>query len=420
MKKRLLALFVAMTLVFAYAVPAAVYADDEVKSVKVTALPEFAVGASVADAKATVEAPEGVEVETVWTVYKPGFDPENEYTFWFELKDEYLVAHPTFQTDTVYMLSLECKEQVEFEFAESLSQWNGTDVWSDGEVYFVELGRYSDTTEIAKVDITTSAPEVGATASIESVKLYDAADNALPEAATENDIHWVYLTEDYETVPMDGQVLEAEKAYHVWIEMTATTGYTFPEKYTLVVNGVEREAIAEPKSVQDAEIYSFYSPLGHIEVAGLGSFEAGDVIPGELELVDGISEHSLSVDWYVESAEYEGEWDDAEAGTEFEAGKNYKAILWFNGGNQPLADNFYFTINEKGYVPTELNPEYNQAVLEYIVEIPADVAAEDEPVVEDEAEKEKAPATGDANTMIPLAVLIAAGTAAMALRRRAQ
>ena len=108
----MLALFVAMKLVLEYAVPAVYAAEDEVKTVTVTALPEFQVGAYVADAKVTVDAPESVEVKTTWTIYKPGFDPEDEYTAWFPLEGDYLAAHPTFHSYTIYELSLEFDQYV--------------------------------------------------------------------------------------------------------------------------------------------------------------------------------------------------------------------------------------------------------------------------------------------------------------------
>ena len=139
-------------------------------------------------------------------------------------------------------------------------------------------------------------------------------------------------------------------------------------------------------------------------------------IPAEMEIVNGMGQYSLSVDWYVEGTEYEDQWDDVEPGTTFEAGKTYKAVMWFSSGAQPLADNFYFLIGDQQYAPTEFNPEYNQAVLEYIAKIPAD----QEGAYDAEDDVEKAPETGDTNTMIPFAVLIAAGAAAIAWRKKAQ
>ena len=100
MKKRILALFVAMTLVLTYAVPAVYATEDEVKTVTVTALPEFQVGASVADAKVTVDAPESVEVKTTWTIYKPGFDPADQEGA-YDAEDDVEKAPETGDTNTM-------------------------------------------------------------------------------------------------------------------------------------------------------------------------------------------------------------------------------------------------------------------------------------------------------------------------------
>lgn len=416
MKKRMLALFVAMTLVLAYAVPAVYAAEDEVKTVTVTALPEFQVGASVADAKVTVDAPESVEVKTTWTIYKPGFDPEDEYTAWFPLEGDYLAAHPTFQSDTIYELSLEFDQYVEVAFSDALKQWEGAELWSDGDVYFVNLGRYSDTMEIAKVAVNAPEPAVGETPAVDSVILYDAAGNALPETAVTTDIHWVGYTADREEVAMDGKTFEVDMSYDLVIELAAETGYSFPEAVVVAVNGDEQELTADPKGLSTFASYSLFSPLKSVEIAGMPIFEADENIPAEMEIVNGMGQYSLSVDWYVEGTEYEDQWDDVEPGTTFEAGKTYKAVMWFSSGAQPLADNFYFLIGDQQYAPTEFNPEYNQAVLEYIAKIPAD----QEGAYDAEDDVEKAPETGDTNTMIPFAVLIAAGAAAIAWRKKAQ
>ena len=80
-----------------------------------------------------------------------------------------------------------------------------------------------------------------------------------------------------------------------------------------------------------------------------------------------------------------------------------------------MADDFYFVIDGKQYAPTEFTPEYQQAMLEYQVTIPEE-QPEAAPEVEDDTEK--APATGDNNTMLPFAVLIAAGSAFLVLRKK--
>jgi len=79
-QKKLFSLFLTLCLILSCFVSMAsvVYADEEeAKTVTITALPEFHVGASVADAQITVEAEDGVDVKTVWTIFKPGFDPED-------------------------------------------------------------------------------------------------------------------------------------------------------------------------------------------------------------------------------------------------------------------------------------------------------------------------------------------------------
>ncbi len=460
MKKRILTLFLAMILAFAYAVPAAVYANEEnAKTVTVTSLPEFQVGAPVADATITTEPIAGVEVKTVWTVYKPGFDPEDEYTHWFPLEGKYLAAHPVFEADTVYELSIQCDQYVEFAFSNALKEWEDAEVWSDGEVYFINFGRYSDTTEITKLEVEISEAVAGNVASVNKITAFDEDGNQLDAAAMEDVCYWATYTNSA-VVAITGSVFEKEEVYGFMLNLRATAGYSFPEYLTLVLNGEEQELMsADPKTIDSSYTYSLMTPLDYAELKGLPEAVAGEKIPAELELVNGTVQHSVEFLWEEEVTDEWGTYYQETEDETFVEGKKYRMHLYFYSGHQPMNEDFYFLIDGKEYEPTELEVEYSTAVVDIVFDIsgedgilgesedeeealkkdPGDRAedtseqdqgdkAEREPEAEKKAEvkpetvddEKKAPETGDSNTILPFAILIAAGAAMTVLRRREQ
>lgn len=429
---KMLSILVTVCLLLSLSVGAATtaYAGEERVPLKIIALPEFAVGGEVADADIQYEAIDGVTVETEWQI-------------WDETRDEFRVEDGVFESDRIYKLILNVVKPEGTKF-------NGQFVY-DGETYdawysdieegdelipiaFYEFGRYSDTTEITKVSIEASVPEVGEVATVGDVVLYDKEGNVVDPSAVTGYVQWQAMSKGEKDVT--GEAFKAEDVYFLVTDFAAVTGYSFPEKMTLVLNGDEQEFEPDPKSAQNWQTYSLLSPLKALEITGLPEAKAGEAMPEEVQW--DVEDAFVTVNWLEED-------ENVTEDTSFAAGKTYKLSLAVAMGYQPLAEEFVFVIDGETYEPTVFDAEYNTAevIIEYkipeedsaigseeiekveepavddsdkeAVEQPQKEIAAEEPV--EKAEEKKAPETGD-NGVMGWILLAVAAVAAMRFVRK--
>lgn len=397
--KKVVSLFVAMSLLLSLLVgsSATAFAEEIYVPLKIISLPEFAIGANIAEANVEYEAIEGVTVETEWQIRD---EDRDEYTKWFR------VTEGVFESDRIYSLRINVVDPEGTRFngqfvynGETYDGWYGETeegVW----ICFHEFGRYSDTTEITKVSIKASVPEVGAIATVDEVLLYDAKGKMVSPAAVTGGVNWQAMSKG-DGVNVTGEAFEAEDVYFLVSDFAATSGYSFPEPMTFVINGEEKEVFADPKSAVDWQIYSLLSPLESLEVTGLPEAKAGEEMPADVK-------------WDVEDATVTVNWLDEDGNvtedTTFVAGKTYKLSLAVAMGYQPLAEDFVFVVDGKSYEPTSFEAEYNTAEVIIDYQIAGDGTGVDK--------AEQAPETGDSGMAMGWALLALAATASMVFVRK--
>lgn len=430
---KMLSILVTVCLLLSLSVGAATtaYAGEERVPLKIIALPEFAVGGEVADADIQYEAIDGVTVETEWQIWD---ETRDEYTRWFRVEDG------VFESDRIYKLILNV-------VSPEGTKFNGQFVY-DGETYdawysdieegdelipiaFYEFGRYSDTTEITKVSIEASVPEVGEVATVGDVVLYDKEGNVVDPSAVTGYVQWQAMSKGEKDVT--GEAFKAEDVYFLVTDFAAVTGYSFPEKMTLVLNGVEQEFEPDPKSAQNWQTYSLLSPLKALEITGLPEAKAGEAMPEEVQW--DVEDAFVTVNWLEED-------ENVTEDTSFAAGKTYKLSLAVAMGYQPLAEEFVFVIDGETYEPTVFDAEYNTAevIIEYKIPEEDSAMGTDDAEPLDDSDKEavekpqnestakvteekpedtkKAPETGDSDMIMGWALLAVTAFASIVFVRR--
>ena len=381
-------------------------ADKAIKTVKITGLPEFAAGGSIADADVTVEPAEGAITETVWKVW----DPEEE--------EFVVVKDGTFDDKKVYEMEFQVKAdqgyafdewEFYFTFSDELAYLEDTAPQittyddDDNEIHICEIGRFTARTEIAKVAAVTPEVKAGNTIDPLTVTCYDAAGNVL-ENAVSLVSKW-YEVSDADAPEVSGKTFEAEKAYDVEGILTANDGFCFAKNAVTFVNGKEYEAMAfaNPLKLDVYEEFTLISPLKYAEIK-LPEIKAGEKIFNELDMVNGSEAFYVYADWY-----------DVGGGSvkedTFVAGKKYNMTVEIRAVQyQPLAEDFVFIIDGKEYTPDEVNVEDKYAYVTLDVEVP-EAAATD-------VGGDTSPETGDESNLLPWYLIAALGLAAAAAARR--
>lgn len=354
--KKLISAALVLCLVLSCA--AVAFADENsVPSVKVLSVPEIKAGAAIADAKVAFEISEGYVAETLWLVWGVEHDEET-----------YVPAEGVFDANSVYCLQLKVTaaegctlpEEIEFENAvePDYAAWS-TEYDDEGNVlsHTFELGIYTLTTVIDKVEVVLSEVKAGGTPGVESVKLY-AGETELPAESAELTTVWYSLMDNYDE--MTG-TFEDDKVYQVQSELRAAVGYSFSDAAVVLLNGEENTGFNYPAYLEFFKDFSLRDPLPSFEITGMPKAEAGVKFADALVAKSEYEDCELTVCWMDE------EWNEVEEDA-FIAGKTYILQLdVYSSGYEMLAEDFVFIIDGETYQPVDLTA--SQAILELTVEV---------------------------------------------------
>lgn len=352
--RKILALSMVLTMMVGPCSPAYA-AEKEIDSVTIAEPEEpiFTVDGKIADATLDVEVAEGAKAEVQWKI-------------WDEEKEDYVaVTEGTFTETDVYRLDIVVTAEEGYTLAEDLKveglEEDSYEVVStiseEGKIeyYTVELGVFSFSTQIHKVEITTSEVEVGNTASVEKMVLYT-EDETLTYETVEFDYKWI---DESTSEDVTEKAFESEKSYQFDVTIKAKEGYSFAEDAEVYVNEEEVTGFADPCHLEFTKSFALYTPVDHVDIAELPEVEAGDALFTQVSADIDTEECELLVSWCDE----EGNEISDET---FVEGKTYVVCLeynLFNGGT--LAEDFVFVIGEKEYKPDTLNAKTGQAWLEF-------------------------------------------------------
>ncbi len=338
-------------------------AENVIDSVKITSVPTFSVGGSIADAKATVEAPEGCIAESHWKVWDPAaedgsgafvdvnsgsFDSNSVYYFYM-----------TFEAAEGYMFD---EEWFNVELAEGVSEGEMYgESNDDGYIYcwYWELPTVSAAIAIDKVEVKYPEKAVGNTATVDEVLFYS-GESLVSSDNFDIKWHWECMTDNYKDVT--GKSFEDGKVYQLQIDITPKTGYYLTNDVVSSMNGKEDDMpFATASNIFLFTEYSFEPLLTKAEITGLPEEKVGEVMPGELGMVVDVDGYEVSIEWYDDE-------DNEVSGQTMEEGNVYTAYVnVFALGYSTFSEEFVFIINGEEYVPTNLSPDENfaQLILEY-------------------------------------------------------
>ena len=395
--KRFLGVFFVFAMVFAM-MPGNVlgaYAEEaDSLSVTVTALPEFKEGETIAEANATVEVPEGFTTVTKWEVWGTVEDEEGDsYEDWTEATAE------TFSATDVYRCTVlitaddgsALPADWNVKYAEGLpegSDWQECDEDGNAIALVIELGYYTLTTVIDKVEVTASEVAEGNAPSVDQIVFWSGEEEVTGDVA---DVDWEWSEDGGEESGVT--VFEAEKNYQLSIELTAKEGYSFAEEIALCVNEEEAYGFFDIFSGSLYMDYSLLTPVDHVEIE-LPDVKEGEPIFTEVTIGCDCEKCEIAVYWCDEEGE------DVTEET-FVAGNTYTLQLAYNNySGAALSEDFVFIINGEEYEPTNLETENGQAWLELTYEI-LDIVT---PTIEITALPEIAEGTAIADANVSIAV----------------
>lgn len=327
--------------------------------ITITALPEFKEGAAIADANVELKVtgvPEGsVTAETQWQVWE---------------EEEYVVTEGTFSNTKVYRCSVLITAEGDYCFSEDydvdypegmmIGGW-GSEKDEDGNytIIEIEIGEYTKTKVIDKVEVTASEVKAENTASVDEI-VYWSGEEQVAGAQLKS---WKW-SEESEEESVD--VFESGKNYQLDLELKAKEGYSFANDAELYVNGKEAGAFSYPCHVEAFASFSTLPSVEHVEIIDFPEVKEGELAFTEVTTDCECEDCGLFVAWYDEE-------DEEVAGETFVAGNTYTLQLEYNNSSgAALSEDFVFIIDEITYAPTELDAENGQAWLEFIYVVKAD------------------------------------------------
>ena len=338
----------ALVLCLVLSCAAVAFAEEDVLNIKVTSVPAVKAGAPIADGQVGCELPEGIKGETVWMVWGVEHDEE-----WGD-SENWILAEGEFDPNGVYMLQLKVTAEEGYTLPESVEFEDLTDpencAWSteydeEGNVvnHTFDLGVYTLTVTIDRVEILLSEVKVGGMPGVESVKLF-VGDAQMPETAAELTSTWYSLLDNYDE--MTG-AFEDDKVYQIQAKLRAAKGYSFDDSTAVYINGEEKTGFNYPTYLDIFADFSLRDPIASFEISGMPKFEAGEEFRDAFVLESEYENCELTVYWMDE------EWNDVEEDA-FVAGKTYILQLEaYSSGYERFAEDFVFVIDGKTYAADE-------------------------------------------------------------------
>ena len=438
-KKKIFSMILTLCMVatmFLGSVVAVHAAENVIESVTITGIPVVALGDSIAEAKATVDAPEGCIVTSQWYVW----DAED---YWVP------ISSGTFTETDVYYLGVELKaaegyvlsEDFEVKYADGIEEASEAytcDEEDNIDTYYCDFQEISFATPIYKIDFEIPEVKAGNTAELENITFYS-GDEIVANENFEINATWE-CTIHYEDVT--GEVFEDGHAYYFSLEVTPKAGYYFADTIEAYCNGEADEAAfgTDPTCYDYYYSKSLLPPVERVEINGLPEGKAGETMSDTYEVVTVLEDFSeageISFYWWNE------EGDDT-AGEVMEEGQVYTLqIEVYMYGDYPLSEDFVYVIDGKEYEARSLTDIQAFIELEYDlrdnteigddnteddeVDTPTeddevDVPTEDDKVdtpAEDDKDTTKAPVTGDYSYMTLLAAFAFMSIAAAIIVRK--
>lgn len=362
-----------------------IYAEErEVPTITIKEVPLFTLDGVVADATATVEVPEGYQAVTQWMV-------------WDEEAEEYkVVTDGTFTETDVYKLTVLIETEDGYRLADELNVVYPDDIYNNGYSYnygeddrlvsySIELGCYTFTNQIQKIDISTPEVKAGNVASLDKCSfVFYTGDETVDENNVEIDCKWINETTGED---VSNKTFENETSYQFDVTVKTKTGYSFAENVVVYINGEEVTGIVDPCHMHVFPSYPLYTPVEHVHLENVPEVKVGAEISTDIK-----------VECHCEQCEIEVHWHDEEENDitddTFVAGKTYILCIHFNLFNgATFTDDFVFMIGDKEYKPTELEAELGQAILELKY-----VAEEEKETLKDNTSDDTSDDTSDNNS----------------------
>lgn len=318
------------------------------ESVTVTGLTSIIeVGASIANTKATFDAPEGCITDSHW--YKWDADAND----WLE------VSNGTFTATDIYYFCITFQADDGYEFSEDfeviLPEGFEGSVWSeedDNEItYHYDMPISTFANAIYKIVVTSPEVKVGAEASTDKIDVtFYTGDEIITDSNFEISSRWICTTQEYTDVT--GKVFEEGQTYQLEMDINALPGYYFAETLVIEHNGhINDFAYDNPTHAELFYNYSLAAPLEKVEISSIPTAKAGEIM---------VSADSLSIKNLPDDVEVLVYWWDEDGndteGAVMETGHVYTLQLEvYASGNTPLSEDFVFVINGTEYKPTEID-----------------------------------------------------------------
>lgn len=348
-------MMLAMVLIMAIGMGLAAYAEEtEVLQVVIDEIPAFEQNGVIADAQIGFQVPEGYKAVTQWKVW----DEETE--------DYKVVTEGTFTETDVYELSLLIEaedgyvlpEEIEIDCVDDAYDGCSYNYDDDNQLesYSIEIGYYTFTTQIWKVDISIPKVEAGKEASVEKVSvLVYTEDDFLDENQMEFEGKWINeLTGEDVT----GEIFEKENSYKFDATMRLKEGYSFAKDVEININGTAIIGITDPCHTHFFPSFPLFTPVEHVHINNLPSVKAGGKLSTDFTMECHCENCDVSMHWHDEE---ENEITEEN----FVLGKTYILCLHYEGYyGVTLTDDFVFIIDGKEYKPTEIEAENGRAILE--------------------------------------------------------
>ena len=336
--------------------------------ITITALPEFKEGAAIADANVKLEVmgvPKGsVTAETQWQVWGTIETEDGEEENWIE------VTEGAFSDKEVYRCFVLITATGDYCFSEDyvvtdpegmmIGGW-GSEPDEDGNYTIIEidLGEYTKTTVIDKVEVTASEVKAGNTASVGEI-VYWSGEEQVAGAQLKS---WKWCEESEEE---SVDVFKSDKNYQLDLELEAKEGYSFANDAELYVNGKEAGTFFYPCHVEAFASFSTLPPVEHVEIINFPEVKEGEPVFTEVTMDCECEDCELLVEWYDEE-------DEEVADETFVAGNTYTLQLEYtNSSGATLSDDFVFIIDDITHAPTKIDAENGQAWLEFVYVVKAD------------------------------------------------
>lgn len=344
--KKFLSLALILCMVLSCAVVA--FAEEGAAiTLKILSLPEIRAGAPIAETSVEYALSEGYVAEPVWLVWGVEHDED------FGDTETYIPAEGNFDTQSVYYLQLKITAEEGYTMTEDITVESDADYIGyyteyddEGNVIslYVDVGVFTLTTVIDRVEIVFNEVKAGNTPGLESIKLYSGEEELPAESAALTAV-WFSLLDNYEEIT---GAFEENKVYQVQAELRAAAGYSFADYTTVYLNGEDGTGFNYPTYLDIFMDYSLREPIHSFEISGMPQFKEGVAFRDTLVLESEYEDCDLFVYWMDEA------WEEVEEDA-FIAGKTYIVQLEANSyGYELLGEDFVFVIDGVTYAPSSL------------------------------------------------------------------